>query len=113
MQAVTLVFEHVSPSLDSLTLNSADAHAHANGSRNQAGEHMADAVSSPVLARHGAANAALKLLDDLCMMATGNPLRTSCRLSLASPSPCLLSPELRLLHDCFLQMCWHNALSID
>lgn len=82
MQAVTLVFEHVSPSLDSLTLNSADAHAHANGSRNQAGEHTADAVSSPVLARHGAANAALKLLDDLCMMATGSPLPTSSCLSL-------------------------------
>lgn len=72
MQAVTLVFEHVGTA-DGVGFNAVDGHAQANGHVVREPEGNTEALGSPVLARHGAANAALKLLDDLCMMATGRP----------------------------------------
>lgn len=69
-QAVTLVFEHVlTDSADSAQTAPVDASASAKvDSSSRAGPIRSD---STLLAEHGAANAALKLLDELCMMATG------------------------------------------
>ena len=65
MQAVALVFEHVG----SAHASTADGD---NDSRDEAQEEGLQKKGSAVLAQQGAANAALKLLDDLCMMATGD-----------------------------------------
>ena len=78
LQAVTLVFEHVSVSMDSMT--SPTGQAYTNGFARDATDGQPDGMSSPKLARHGAANAALKLLDDLCMMATGIIVILTCHL---------------------------------
>lgn len=64
-----MVFEHVG-SAHTAPLSSA-----MNGSAESVGgvhEEGFRRKGSGVLAQQGAANAALKLLDDLCMMATGN-----------------------------------------
>ena len=60
MQAVALVFEHV------LIYHDGEALVMSDGEDQDSRDSGAS-----VLADHGSANAALKLLDDLCMMATG------------------------------------------
>lgn len=69
MQAVALVFEHVGVSLSSTAgdTNETPALASPRGSAEEGFQKK----GGTVLAQQGAANAALKLLDDLCMMATG------------------------------------------
>lgn len=69
LQAVALVFDHVlvemQQSLGSMTAEPA--------SPTGASEHgSAKGPETPTARGHGTTNAALKLLDDLCMMATGN-----------------------------------------
>lgn len=62
---MALVFEHVGTSL---TSSSENGQAALLGSDQEEGSQRKGAA---VLAQQGAANAALKLLDDLCMMTTG------------------------------------------
>lgn len=67
---MALVFEHVGSAHASLAAAASEAPAQANGVFS---ENRSIARSgSALLAQQGAANAALKLLDDLCMMATGD-----------------------------------------
>lgn len=68
MQAVALVFEHVGTALTS----SPDKGQAAVLESDQ--EQGLQRKGGAVLAQQGAANAALKLLDDLCMMTTGDKL---------------------------------------
>ena len=67
-QAVALVFQHVTTAGPARTPRAA-----AEGGSPLSPRH------SGLLAEHGPANAALKLLDDLCMMVTGAPSGQSCR----------------------------------
>lgn len=65
MQAVALVFEHV---------GSAHENSNPNGEagvKQDLQDEGSQRKGSAKVAQQGAANAALKLLDDLCMMATG------------------------------------------
>lgn len=72
-QAVALVFEHVCTAHASLD-SSAVGSSQGNGADSH---HVPTRSGSTLLAQQGAANAALKLLDDLCMMATGAASITS------------------------------------
>ncbi len=65
MQAVALVFEHVRTALTSPPEN---GQAALLGPEQEEGPQRKGPAA---LAQQGAANAALKLLDDLCMMTTG------------------------------------------
>lgn len=75
LQAVALVFDHVlvemQQSSSSMTAEPASP-AGASESGNAKGP------DTPTARGHGTTNAALKLLDDLCMMATGNILLYLC-----------------------------------
>jgi hypothetical protein len=76
VQAVALVFEHVGSAHETLPEESREDTAElANGGAGE-DEDGFQRKGSAVLAQQGAANAALKLLDDLCMMATGEPRRS-------------------------------------
>jgi len=73
MQAVALVFEHVGSAHEAQP-GGADGEV-AEPANGGVGEEEGEGIQrkgSLVLAQQGAANAALKLLDDLCMMATGD-----------------------------------------
>ena len=67
LQAVALVFEHVGSAHESTTVNGESEFK--EGAQNES----LPRKGSAMLAQQGAANAALKLLDDLCMMVTGCP----------------------------------------
>lgn len=66
-QAVTLVFEHVLPEGPRRNTSEVAEVPPANGNRQ-----VPLRTESGLLAEHGSANAALKLLDELCMMATAS-----------------------------------------
>ena len=70
MQAVTLVFEHV-------LVEGKQEPASDGGDSAAAGQRKPARLGSGLLAEHGAANAALKLLDELCMMVMGGVLLSS------------------------------------
>ncbi len=73
LQAVALVFEHVGAAHDTRPGTGAEEAAEvANGRSEGEAEDGIQRKGSAKLAQQGAANAALKLLDDLCMMATGD-----------------------------------------
>ena len=80
-QAVALVFEHVLTESSAHVQPGSKASAKTDGvpiTAHADGSHMVLQKSdSSLLAQHGAANAALKLLDELCMMATGEDMPTA------------------------------------
>jgi hypothetical protein len=72
LQAVALVFEHVGSAHETPQGVLGGEAAEPSGETAGGDEDGIQRKRYAVLAQQGAANAALKLLDDLCMMATGN-----------------------------------------
>ena len=71
LQAVALVFDHVLVEMQQSSSSMTAEPAPPIGA-SEAGS--AKGPETPTARGHGTTNAALKLLDDLCMMATGNML---------------------------------------
>lgn len=72
VQAVALVFDHVGSAHAAVEANGGGSPQQANGVASKA-DAAFPRLGPALLAQQGSANAALKLLDDLCMMATGLP----------------------------------------
>ena len=74
LQAVALVFDHV---LVEMQQSSSSMIADPASPLGTSDPSSAKGSDTPTARGHGTTNAALKLLDDLCMMATGNVLFSS------------------------------------
>lgn len=76
LQAVALVFDHVLVEMHQSSSSIAAEPASPLGASEPGSAKGAD---TPTARGHGTTNAAVKLLDDLCMMATGDMLLCLCK----------------------------------